>query len=143
MFFLAILLILAAAFVTAVVILSFITPQHSQSSFWQAVHRVRDALDKIVYYAMCTMAVCCVCVPVLWGILSAIGKSAGESISTVISNFAVMAVIILLVGICIHNLIREHKRGEHCECCGDCERCKIKCTSNPKYYGSQKSENNL
>ena len=47
----------------------------------------------------------------------------------------VIAVLVFLVGLCVRNLVPEHRRGERCECIGDCAWCKIQCRSNPGYYG--------
>jgi len=47
----------------------------------------------------------------------------------------IIAVLVFLVGLCVRNLVLEHRRGERCACIGDCARCKIQCRSNPGYYG--------
>ncbi len=54
-------------------------------------------------------------------------------------TYIVIAVIGLLVALCIRNLVIEHKRGERCECIGDCSKRKIQCQSNPNYYGVQRN----
>ncbi|MBQ8996003.1 MAG: FeoB-associated Cys-rich membrane protein [Oscillospiraceae bacterium] len=57
-------------------------------------------------------------------------------------SILVIAVIAFLVFLCIRNLVLEHKRGELCECIGDCSKCKIQCHSNPNYYGMAKKVGN-
>lgn len=50
-------------------------------------------------------------------------------------TFIVIVILLALVALCIRNLVREHKRGELCECIGDCARCKIQCRNSERYYG--------
>ena len=58
---------------------------------------------------------------------------------SVLSTILITAVIVFLVMLCIRNLVKEHQRGERCECIGDCSKCKIRCQSNPNYYGIQRT----
>ncbi|MBQ7992483.1 MAG: FeoB-associated Cys-rich membrane protein [Solobacterium sp.] len=46
--------------------------------------------------------------------------------------------IALAVFFCVRSIVLEKKRGELCECPGDCSVCKIQCRSSEKYYGKQR-----
>lgn len=52
-------------------------------------------------------------------------------------TFIVALAIILAVFFCVRSIVSERKRGELCECPGDCTVCKIQCRSSEKYYGKQ------
>lgn len=52
----------------------------------------------------------------------------------------VLLALLALVGACLKRLIGEHRRGELCECIGDCSKCKIHCRNNEKYYGTSNNE---
>ena len=58
----------------------------------------------------------------------------------IISDIVIIGIILFLVALCIRNLVLEKRRGERCECIGDCSKCKIQCQSNPNYYGIREKQ---
>ena len=50
-------------------------------------------------------------------------------------DIAVLLIIALLAMICIRSIRKEFRKGELCECTGNCNHCRIPCRSNPNFYG--------
>ena len=50
-------------------------------------------------------------------------------------DIAVLLIIALLAMICIRSIRKEFRKGELCECTGNCNHCRIQCRSNPNFYG--------
>ncbi|MBE6993990.1 MAG: FeoB-associated Cys-rich membrane protein [Ruminococcaceae bacterium] len=40
----------------------------------------------------------------------------------------------------IRREVRIFKKGELCDCSGDCAHCRIQCRSNPNYFGLNRKE---
>ncbi len=57
-------------------------------------------------------------------------------IKEILGTVAGVLFVIIIAAFCVFKMIESRKRGELCECIGDCEKCKIKCRNNPLYYGN-------
>ena len=68
-------LIAVIAAVTAILILSFAGPEHSESRFWRTVHSVRRGMDFVSYWFFNAMAVLTVGIAIYVLILKLQGKA--------------------------------------------------------------------
>ena len=51
-------------------------------------------------------------------------------------NILLCVLLVVIVILCVSSIVWHHRRGELCDCPGDCENCRIQCRSNVKYYGT-------
>ena len=112
-----------------IMILSFIGPEHSENRFWQTVQKAGHILDQICWWFFNLSAVLAGGGLVFVIIREMIRKhsSAGTVCMVILLSLAVI--------LSLRSLIKEHQRGELCECTGDFGHCRIQCMSNPNYYG--------
>lgn len=106
-------------------------PKASLKKFWITFFRIRTKSEKIFPILFICLLVVAVAV---FAVSIAINGSAGTGNSSLSSN-AVVTAILCICYFCLKDLGKSAKNGEACECCGDCSKCRIQCTSNEKYYG--------
>ena len=64
-------------------------------------------------------------------------------IKEILGTVAAILFIIIIAAFSVLKIIQSRKKGELCECIGDCEKCKIQCRNNPLYYGDTKRKGEL
>lgn len=118
------------------VIVTDLGPQNSTNRFWKAMQNARKVLDRICYIVITTAMVLSFGIALVMGIRNWV---TGGGTSSLVTG----AILMIIVAICffsIRSTRESFRRGERCECCGDCSKCKIQCTTNEKYYGIQHRE---
>lgn len=114
-----------------ILILSFIGPEQSESPFWQKIQAIRSVMDTVCYWFINFTAAG----SLLLGIVVTVKNQFSERASTPLGPLLVGALLVILIAASIGSIAGERNRGELCECSGKCNECKIKCRSNPNYYG--------
>ncbi len=119
-----------------VVILSFLGPEQGGSGFWQTVQKIRAVMDSVCYGFMNFCAVS----SILIGIFSVLKSWLSKS-ETAIPFGSLLAVgtVCILIAVAARSILKSQSRGELCECTGNCSTCRIRCRTNPSYYGIQKN----
>lgn len=117
----------------ALLLLSFFAPIESESIFWKGVKRLRAILDTVCYWIINGIAIASLLL-VLFAILVSVVRQ--REMATAI----VLAVVALLAALSMRKLAAELRRGEQCDCIGDCSKCAIQCQNNQKYYGILRDE---
>ena len=51
-------------------------------------------------------------------------------------NVLICLLLAAVIILCVSSILWHHRQGELCDCPGDCDKCKIQCQSNVKYYGT-------
>lgn len=102
--------------------------------FWKIIHLYRKTLDLIAYWIFNIAAIFTAGAMVVYCVYTLIKRGAGG-----IGTVAVLAALSIMVFLATRSMIRSRKRGELCDCTGKCDSCRIKCRSNPKYYGVLKN----
>lgn len=57
-----------------------------------------------------------------------------------IATVVIAALVMFPALLGIRSLIKVFRGTEKCECSGDCGKCRIKCRSNPNFYGIQRAD---
>ena len=131
-----------AALSTAVLILSFLGPEKSRSSFWIIIQKMRSLLDLFCYGVFCAFAGLSLFLAVMYGINRLIarwtGTGEGASVYAATISAILFTMVFLILG--IRSFRKQYHEGELCDCTGDCEHCTIRCRSNPAFYGLKSSD---
>ena len=64
-------------------------------------------------------------------------------IKEILGTVAGVMFVIIIVAFCVFKIVETRKKGELCDCIGDCEKCKIQCRNNPLYYGNARPKGEM
>ena len=79
----------------------------------------------------------------LLGLFTVLYNNLSENSAAVNTGYVLgTAVLGILIALSVRSISRSQSDGERCECTGKCNECRIRCRSNPNYYGIQNGDSN-
>ena len=127
------------AFLLVILLLSFLGPEQGGSPFWQKIQKIRAVMDFVSYWFINITAIG----SFLLGLFTVLYNNLSENSAAVNTGYVLgTAVLGILIALSVRSIARSQSNGERCECTGNCAQCKIKCRSNPNYYGIQNGNSN-